>query len=103
MRSSSGPASRPSRATISKRPAAPLHYNRERRWPGEFADVRLILTTRKGVPTVPQQTVQVGPNGYYAYVIKADDTVERRAVKVAAMQDGVAVIEAGLAAGEKIV
>jgi multidrug efflux system membrane fusion protein len=75
----------------------------ERLWPGEFVDVRLILSTRKGVPTVPQQTVQVGPNGYYAYVIKPDDTVERRAVEVASIQDGIAVIDKGLAAGEKVV
>jgi membrane fusion protein, multidrug efflux system len=75
----------------------------ERLWPGEFVDVRLILNTRKGVPTVPQQTVQVGPNGYYAYVIKPDDTVERRSVKVSSMQDGIAVIDQGLAAGDKVV
>jgi multidrug efflux system membrane fusion protein len=75
----------------------------ERLWPGEFVDVRLILNTRPGVATVPQQTVQVGPNGYYAYVIKADDTVERRSVQVASMQDGLAVIDKGLAPGEKIV
>ena len=75
----------------------------ERLWPGEFVDVRLILNTRKGVPTVPQQTVQVGPNGYYAYVIKADDTVERRSVKVSSMQDGIAVIDQGLAVGDKVV
>ena len=75
----------------------------ERLWPGEFVDVRLILSTRKGVATVPQQTVQVGPNGYYAYVIKPDNTVERRAVDVASMQDGLAVIGKGLSVGEKIV
>jgi multidrug efflux system membrane fusion protein len=75
----------------------------ERLWPGEFVDVRLILSTRKGAATVPQQTVQVGPNGYYAYVIKADNTVERRAVDVAAMQDGVAIINKGLEVGEKVV
>jgi membrane fusion protein, multidrug efflux system len=75
----------------------------ERLWPGEFVDVRLILNTRKNVPTVPQQTVQVGPNGYYAYVIKTDDTVQRRAVEVISMQDGIAVIGKGLEAGEKIV
>src|ERR1700723_1032000 len=82
---------------------AAFDNNDERLWPGEFVDVRLILTTRKGVPTVPQQTVQVGPNGYYAYVIKADDTVERRAVSVASIQDGIAVIEKGLDPGEKVV
>jgi multidrug efflux system membrane fusion protein len=75
----------------------------ERLWPGEFVDVRLILDTRKGVPTVPQQTVQVGPNGYYAYFIKADDTVERRAVEVSSMQDGIAVIDKGLSIGDKVV
>jgi multidrug efflux system membrane fusion protein len=75
----------------------------ERLWPGEFVDVRLILSTRKGVATVPQQTVQVGPDGYYAYVIKPDNTVERRAVEVASMQDGIAVISKGLNVGEKIV
>jgi len=75
----------------------------ERLWPGEFVDVRLILSTRKGAPTVPQQTVQVGPNGYYAYVIKPDNTVERRTVEVASMQDGIAVISKGLNVGEKVV
>jgi multidrug efflux system membrane fusion protein len=75
----------------------------ERLWPGEFVDVRLILNMRPGAATVPQQTVQVGPNGYYAYVIKSDDTVERRAVDVASIQDGVAVITKGLQAGEKVV
>ncbi|HXP04932.1 MAG TPA: efflux RND transporter periplasmic adaptor subunit [Stellaceae bacterium] len=77
--------------------------NDERLWPGEFVDVRLILSTRKGVATVPQQTVQVGPDGYYAYVIKPDNTVERRAVEVASMQDGIAVISKGLDVGEKVV
>src|SRR6202040_2599333 len=63
----------------------------ERLWPGEVVNVRLILSMRHGVATVPAQTVQEGPNGQYAYVIKPDDTVERRAVEVASIQDGVAV------------
>jgi membrane fusion protein, multidrug efflux system len=75
----------------------------ERLWPGEFVNLRLILSTRKGVATVPQETVQVGPNGYYAYIIKPDNTVERRAVEVASMQDGLAVISKGLTVGENVV
>ena len=75
----------------------------ERLWPGQFVNVRVVLNMRKGVPTVPAQTVQDGPNGHYAYVIKDDDTVERRAVEVAAVQDGIAVITKGLAPGEKVV
>ena len=75
----------------------------ERLWPGEFVNLRLILSTRKGVPTVPQQTVLQGPNGHYAYVIKPDNTVERRNVEVASIQDGIAVVTKGLTAGEKVV
>jgi len=75
----------------------------ERLWPGEFVNVRLILSVRKGAPTVPAQTVQDGPTGQYAYVIKEDGTVERRPVEVAAVQDGVAVIGKGLSVGDRVV
>jgi len=75
----------------------------ERLWPGEFVNVRLVLNMRRDVATVPAQTVQQGPNGNYAYVIKDDETVERRDVDVAVVQDGVAVITKGLSAGEKVV
>jgi membrane fusion protein, multidrug efflux system len=75
----------------------------ERLWPGEFVNARLILSVRKGVPTVPAQTVQDGPNGNYAYVIKEDGTVERRPVDVASVQDGIAVIAKGLSPGENVV
>jgi membrane fusion protein, multidrug efflux system len=75
----------------------------ERLWPGEFVNVRLILSMRRGVATVPAQTVQEGPNGQYAYVIKPDDTVERRPVEIASIQDGIAVVTKGLSPGERIV
>lgn len=75
----------------------------ERLWPGEFVNVRLILNTRKGVPTVPAQTVQEGADGKYVYVVKPDNTVERRDVEVADVQDGVAVVTKGLEAGETVV
>ena len=75
----------------------------ERLWPGEFINVRVVLNIRRGVATVPAQTVQDGPNGHYAYVIKDDETVERRAVEVASVHEGVAVIAKGLTGGEKVV
>ena len=75
----------------------------ERLWPGEFVSLRVVLSTRRGVATVPQQTVQQGPSGHYAYVIKPDNTVERRSVEVASIQDGIAVITKGLAANEQVV
>jgi multidrug efflux system membrane fusion protein len=44
-----------------------------------------------------------GANDSYVYVVKPDNTVERRTVKIAATQEGIAVIEQGLALGEKVV
>jgi multidrug efflux system membrane fusion protein len=77
--------------------------NDERLWPGEFVNLRVILSTRHNAATVPSRTVQEGPNGHYAYVIKPDNTVERRAVEVASIQDGLAVVTKGLASGERVV
>jgi membrane fusion protein, multidrug efflux system len=82
---------------------ATFDNNDERLWPGEFVNVRLILSTRKGVPTVPAQTVQEGPDGKYVYIIKPDDTVARQSVEVASVQDGIAVVTKGLTAGQPVV
>jgi multidrug efflux system membrane fusion protein len=75
----------------------------ERLWPGEFVSARLIVSTREQAIVVPAQTVMNGPQGSYLYVIKQDDTVERRAVQVAATEENRAVIEKGLARGERVV
>src|SRR5271155_3625743 len=75
----------------------------ERLWPGEFVSLRVILRVRPNVATVPSQTIEAGPNGSYAYVIKPDDTVARRAVEVASVQDGIAVVTKGLTPGERVV
>lgn len=75
----------------------------ERLWPGEFVNLRVVLTVRPQVATVPSQTVQEGPDGRYVYVIGHDDKVTRRPVTVTAIQDGLAVVSKGLRAGEQVV
>jgi membrane fusion protein, multidrug efflux system len=75
----------------------------ERLWPGEFVSARLILSVREQAVVVPAQTVMQGPQGAYIYVIKPDQTVERRVVQVASIQDNLAVLEKGLANGERVV
>ena len=75
----------------------------ERLWPGEFVNVHLVIDTRVGAVTVPERAVMQGPAGYYAYIVNPDSTVQRRAVDVAGMQDGYAVITKGIASGDKIV
>jgi multidrug efflux system membrane fusion protein len=75
----------------------------ERLWPGQFVNVRLLLSMRSGTVTVPQRAVMQAASGYFGFVVKADGTAERRAIEIAGVQDGVAVITRGVAAGENVV
>jgi membrane fusion protein, multidrug efflux system len=72
-------------------------------WPGQFVNARLYLSIRHDGVTVPAAVVQRGPQGDYAYVIKPDSTVEMRPVSVGQLRDGVALIDSGLSAGERVV
>jgi multidrug efflux system membrane fusion protein len=74
-----------------------------RLWPGELVNARLLLDTRHNGLTVPAGVVQQGQQGFYAYVIKPDNTAEQRAVTVAQISNGQALIDSGLAANEQVV
>jgi multidrug efflux system membrane fusion protein len=75
----------------------------EKLWPGEFVSVRLQLSVRQGAITVPQRAVMQGAQGPYVFVIKPDNTADRRPIEVEATQDGLAVIGNGVSLGEKVV
>ncbi|HEV7544058.1 MAG TPA: efflux RND transporter periplasmic adaptor subunit [Reyranella sp.] len=90
-------------ATGTLRLKATFENTDERLWPGQFVNARLVISTKTAAITVPQRAVMQGATGYYAYIVKPEDTVERRVLEVAGMQDDMAVVEKGLAAGEKIV
>jgi multidrug efflux system membrane fusion protein len=72
-------------------------------WPGQFINARLLLETRPNSLVVPASVIQRGPNGPYAFVIKEDQSVEIRPVQVGQIEDGQALIDEGLKAGEKVV
>lgn len=78
--------------------------NGQRRlWPGQFVNVVLTLATEAGVVVVPSEAVQFGPEGQHVFVVKADRSVEVRAVTIGRTSEGEAVIAKGLAAGEQVV
>jgi multidrug efflux system membrane fusion protein len=72
-------------------------------WPGEFVDVRLVVEVRRNAVTVPARTVERGPDGEFLFVVRGDGTVEMRKVRVFEEEQGLAVIDSGLAAGERVV
>lgn len=75
----------------------------ERLWPGEFVNVSSTLRTEADAITVPSSAVQVGQNGNYVFVVKADNTVEVRPVRVDRTVGTESVISKGLNVDERVV
>lgn len=72
-------------------------------WPGQFAKVRLILTTLKDSVLVPSESVQIGQTGPYVYVVKPDSTAEMRPVELGQRHGDDVLIAKGLKGDERIV
>ena len=74
-----------------------------RLWPGQFANVTLVLANEPDAIVVPSAAVQTGQQGTYVFVVKDDATVDLRRVALARAQGNESVIAKGLQAGEKVV
>jgi multidrug efflux system membrane fusion protein len=72
-------------------------------WPGQFVDVVLTLTHQANAIVVPSSAIQNGPNGQYVFIVKPDQTVDLREIKVARSEGDSTVIAAGLKPGEVVV
>ena len=72
-------------------------------WPNQFVKARLLLTTRKDALVIPAAVVQRGPQGTFAYVTTPEGTVAVRPIRVDALEGDVAIVGAGLSAGERVV
>lgn len=72
-------------------------------WPGEFVDVRVILTTMNDAIQLPYQAVQLGQQGHFVFVVASDHTVALKNIKVGQRQGDLVVIESGLAATDVVV
>ncbi len=72
-------------------------------WPNQFVNARLLLDVKKNATVVPSAAVQRGAEGTYAFVVKADNTVEVRQVKVGVTEGNLIAVNQGLNPGEKVV
>ncbi len=72
-------------------------------WPGQFVNVRLILTTKRDAVLVPAKSQQIGQQGPYVYVVRPDDTAELRPIVPGQRQGELMVVEDGVKGGERIV
>lgn len=72
-------------------------------WPGELVNVDTRLGVDDGVIVVPAPAVENGQDGPQVFVVKPDQTVELRSVKVARTIGNLTVIADGLKEGETVV
>src|ERR1700759_4436332 len=72
-------------------------------WPGQSVSTRLLVRTLKDATVVPDDAVQRGTTGLYAYAVGDDNKAELRKVKVTQSVDGRSLIEQGLKPGERVI
>ena len=71
--------------------------------PGQFTKVRLLLDVREGAVVVPMKAVTIEKGGAYIYLMRKDNTVEKRFIELGPEVGNNVVVERGLAAGEMVV
>lgn len=72
-------------------------------WPGLSVGTRLLIDTLRQVVVVPEDAVQHGPAGLFAYVIGDDGKATAKPIEVSISGDGRAVVSDGLSPGQKVV
>ncbi|MFB9267173.1 efflux RND transporter periplasmic adaptor subunit [Bradyrhizobium erythrophlei] len=72
-------------------------------WPGQSVSTRLLVRTLQGATVVPDDAVQHGTDGLYAYSVNQENKAELRRIKVSQSIDGKSVIEEGLSPGQQVI
>ncbi len=91
----------PTTGTIKLKASFP--NDRRTLWPGQFVNVRLQVGAVHDGLTVASRVIQRGPKGFFAFVIKPDNTVEMRPVETGQDDRGQILVTKGLSPGERVV
>ncbi len=76
--------------------------NKRELWPGQFIRTRLVLSTIKDAVLIPYTAIQLTQNGPVVFIVKEDNTVEQRSVKLGQREDDNVIILNGVRDGEKV-
>lgn len=71
-------------------------------WPGQFVNLTVTLSEKKGATVVPSQAIQTGQKGQFVFVVQGD-TAEMRPIKAGTVYKGVTVADSGIKPGEQVV
>jgi multidrug efflux system membrane fusion protein len=71
--------------------------------PGEFVNAHVLKTVLRGATVVEKNVVQYDEHGPFAWLVRADRTVEPRRIKVGPASGEEVVIDEGLVPGDRVV
>jgi membrane fusion protein, multidrug efflux system len=83
------------RATVSN---ADHHF-----WPGQFVDVKLILSTLQDAVLIPGEAAQISQQGPFVYVVRANNTADLRPVILGQRQGTDIVVTRGVSRAERVI
>lgn len=72
-------------------------------WPGQYVDIAIDQGQLNDTTMIPTVALQPGQDGQFVYLVRQDNTVELRRVRVAASRGNMSAITSGLAAGDEVV
>ncbi|WP_038800934.1 efflux RND transporter periplasmic adaptor subunit, partial [Burkholderia oklahomensis] len=72
-------------------------------WPGQSVMIRTVVDVLRDATAVPEDAIQIGPEGNFVYVIGAGDKVAMQPVKVSQRALGYAGVANGLQVGQRVV
>jgi membrane fusion protein, multidrug efflux system len=72
-------------------------------WPGQSVSTRLLVNTLKDATVVPDDAVQHGTDGLYAFSVNQENKAELRKIKVSQSIDGRSVVDQGLSPGQQVI
>jgi membrane fusion protein, multidrug efflux system len=72
-------------------------------FPNQFVNARLLQQEKTGVTLLPSAAIQRNTNDTYVYLIKPDNTVTIRSIKIGTTEGDQSEITSGLSPGDKVV
>jgi multidrug efflux system membrane fusion protein len=72
-------------------------------FPNQFVNARLLLDTRRGTTVIPTAAIQRSPQGTFVYLVKPDQIVTVRKVRLGPAEGDNASIDEGLSPGDLVV
>jgi multidrug efflux system membrane fusion protein len=72
-------------------------------WPGQSVSTRLLVDTLKDATVIPDDAIQHGTDGLYAFSVSQENKAELRKIQVTKSIDGRSVVDSGLSPGQQVI